>query len=290
MFVVNPVAGAKRKMNYVEAIQQYFKDSNRQIHIHNLTGKNDSEILKREISKVGPHKLVAVGGDGTVKMIAEIVLETEMVLGIIPAGSANGMARELGISDEINEALEVIDKGRIEKIDVVRINEKEISIHLSDVGMNALLVKNYEMNKSHGMMGYIRAMAQMFYKRQFVKVDVEIAEENFSRKALMVVLANSRTYGTGAVINPEGDLFDGKFEVVVIKRLTLLEVLIMILTRRPPAPDEMETFHTSLVTLKLKHSAYFQVDGEYRGKVKMVHAKILPASLSVMIPEAKKNT
>jgi diacylglycerol kinase (ATP) len=98
------------------------------------------------------------------------------------------------------------------------------------------------------------------------------------------VLANARTYGTGAVINPEGKLDDGLFEIVVVRKLNFFELLKMLITHKPFDPDKIEVFTTSKLEVSVINKAYFQIDGEYRGKIKGLVAEILPGSLHVILP------
>ena len=104
----------------------------------------------------------------------------------------------------------------------------------------------------------------------------------------MVALANARKYGTGANINPEGDVADGKFEVVVVRKINVLEIIKAIFTDRSFHPRRIEVFSTTSLRLSLHRSTYFQVDGEYLGKVSKVEARILPRVLNVMMPRKKE--
>jgi len=140
LFVVNPIAGGKEKRDWEAAIREFFKDSSYAIEFFIQNGENDRPSIQHHIQRFAPDKVVAIGGDGTVKMVAEIVKETTMCLGIIPAGSANGLAKELGIPPDVNEAIKIILNGREVKMDAVKINEEELCFHLGDVGLNALLV------------------------------------------------------------------------------------------------------------------------------------------------------
>jgi diacylglycerol kinase family enzyme len=90
-------------------------------------------------------------------------------------------------------------------------------------------------------------------------------------------------YGTGMKINPDGKLDDELFEIVVVKDYSYLEILKIWLTKLPFNPKKIEVFQTSRVKISSKHKAHFQVDGEYIGKVNEVTAKILPASVTVIL-------
>src|SRR5688572_11092545 len=121
LFIINPVSGGKEKHDWEAAVRAYFKDRSESIEIYLLTGKDDRVSIQHHIDHIKPDRVVSVGGDGTVKLVAEIIKETPIPLGILPAGSANGMARELNIPLNIEQALEVIVNGVCKKIDVIRI-------------------------------------------------------------------------------------------------------------------------------------------------------------------------
>src|SRR4051794_34997651 len=224
LFVINPVSGGKQKKDHEDVINKYFEKFPHKIDFFFLDGKNDAEELERCIEKLHPEKVVAVGGDGTISMVAKKLLGTDMQLGIIPAGSANGMARELNIPINIEEALHTIEKGIVRRADVININD-EICLHLSDIGLNARLIKYFEEGNRRGILGYAKVALKVFLRKQNIRVIIQAKEKEIKRDTFMVVLANASKYGTGAVINPRGDLYDGLFEVVIIRKLGLSTLL-----------------------------------------------------------------
>ena len=113
--------------------------------------------------------------------------------------------------------------------------------------------------------------------------------ENIRRAAYMVVLANAKTYGTGAVINPEGNISDGKFEVIVVRKMNLLQVFRMLISHNAFSPDCIETIHTEKAVITSSKENHFQVDGEYCGKKQYSTAEIIPSSLNVLVPRIKNN-
>ncbi|RYZ28374.1 MAG: diacylglycerol kinase family lipid kinase [Chitinophagaceae bacterium] len=287
LFVVNPIAGGKEKKDWETAIREFFKESPYSIEFYIQTGENDKTSIQHYIEKINPAKVVAIGGDGTVKMVAEIVKETPIVLGIIPAGSANGLARELGIPVDVNEAVKIILNGREEKLDAIKINEEELCFHLSDIGLNALLVKYFEASNTRGMWGYARSLFKMLWNKRKMRVAIQTDEGLMKRKAYMVALANAEMYGTGAVINPDGDVSDGKFEVVVVRKIHLVEIFKAVTARKNFNPKRIEVFRTKNVVLTFQQKAPFQVDGEYLGKIASVKARILPGIVNVMLPRGE---
>ena len=286
LFIINPISGGKEKNDWETTIRQYFKESPHSMEFYLLTGAEDAVSVQHHIQSVNPHRVVGVGGDGTIKMLAELVQNTAIPLGIIPAGSANGMARELEIPVDIDTALDIAVNGVVKPIDVIRVNG-EICIHLSDVGLNAMLVKYFEKSEKRGMWGYGKAVFRVLYEKQKMYATITLDDNSCKRKAYMVTIANARKYGTGANINPEGDVADGYFEVVVVRKLNLLEISKAIFTEKSFHPSRIEVFKTKKLHLSLLHKAFFQVDGEYRGKIKELTASIVPNALKIMHPQPK---
>ena len=283
LFVINPKSGTASQ-DCQTVIQNYCKHFPNNLHFYTLTGKNDAYEMDKAITRLRPNTIAAVGGDGTVSMIVKKVLESNMNLAIIPTGSANGMARELNISENINEALKVLENGVVKKADVLKINNL-LCIHLSDIGMNAHLIKYFDRGNMRGKWGYAKLALKVFFRRQNIQAIFRFDGKEIKRKTLMVVVANASKYGTGAVINPRGNISDGLFEVVVIKHIGLLTLLKLWLRPNSPNPDNIETFQTNEVSIQFNKKFHFQIDGEYIGKVKAVSARMLSTQINIIVPK-----
>ncbi len=284
LFVINPISGGKDKQEHIDAIEKYFAPLPYQVEFFLFDNKNNAQCLQNCIEKLQPAIVVAVGGDGTVSMVAKKILGTDMILGILPAGSANGMARELNIPDNITEALKIIENGTVKRADVISINNL-ICLHLSDIGLNARLVKYFEEGNMRGKLGYAKVALKVLFNTRNIRVIIQSKDGEIRRNAFMVVLANASRYGTGVLINPTGDLYDGAFEVVIIKHVGIVTLLKMWIKPKTLSPDKIEIIHAESVRINTNRKVHFQVDGEYIGKVHSVMAKIVPAQLNILVPE-----
>jgi diacylglycerol kinase (ATP) len=285
LFVINPIAGGKEKQDWETAIRDFFKESDCVFDLYLQTGQQDAVSIRHHIERMQPTIVAAVGGDGTVKMVAELIRDSPIKLGIIPAGSANGLAKELGIPATINEALEIVMTGIEKKMDAIEINKKELCFHLSDIGLNAFLVKQFQKSKSRGFWGYGRFLLKMLWHKRKMRVVIKTDEGIIRRYAYMVVFANAEKYGTGAVINPEGSVADGKFEIVIVRKLHLVEIFKAITARKSFHPERIEVVRTKNVVMQVRRKAPFQIDGEYIGRVSFLEAAIKPALVTVLVPK-----
>ncbi|QJW88925.1 diacylglycerol kinase family lipid kinase [Spirosoma taeanense] len=284
LFAINPASGGKAKTDWEAGITDYFNNSPHTATLLHLNGETDEEALRQHLADLRPDRVVAVGGDGTIKFVAEQLLDTGIPLGVLPAGSANGMARELNIPPDVEKSLDIVVNGILKPIDVIVLNDNDICLHLSDIGLNAQMVRHYQQNNLRGMFGYLQSVLKVLRKRRLLRTSINRGDECIQRAALMVVLANARMYGTGAVINPDGDPSDGVFEVVVFRRLTIWEILKLFWRFRPFDPKNIEIFPATSVSIEMYRRAYFQVDGEYRGRVTKLDARIQPGALTMLLP------
>jgi diacylglycerol kinase (ATP) len=191
------------------------------------------------------------------------------------------MAKELGIPADVNKALALAVDGEPSPLDLIRIND-EWCIHLSDIGLNAKMLRHFEESGQRGKWGYLKAFFKSWGSRSFMRVTIKTDEGLFERKALMVVIANASKYGTGAVINPRGKTDDGIFELVIVRRLPVGAILNMLILGRPFDPANIEILGCRYMELTTTHAFPFQVDGEYRDKQKRVTAAIQQKAIQVI--------
>ena len=281
-FIINLGSG-NSTTNWAEEIKNYFVNHRHVIELYYLTQHCNVETIKEKIKLFMPDIVVAVGGDGTVKLAAECILKTKIKLGILPAGSANGLAKELGISNIPTEALNLLMVGYSQKIHTVRVNG-QLCIHLSDVGLNAYVVKEFENQPVRGMWGYFMASLKVLWQNPWMIVQMKIAHKSIKVKAKMIVIANATKYGSGAIINPIGKLDDELFEVIVIKKVSIREMFKMIVSHEPYDSEKTEIFQTNDLLIKSFRKVHFQIDGEYLGKVKEIKATIMPDCLEIIVP------
>lgn len=281
LFIVNPGSGSN-DINYSKEIQAFFKSREEVLDIYELPNNCCIENIKTAIVKSKADRVVAVGGDGTLKLVAECLLQSETPIGAIAAGSANGMAKELGIPEDLNEAIELAINGKPKKIHAVLINN-ELCIHLADIGFNAYIVKKFDELPTRGMWTYAKAAWQAFWYHRKMAVEFKIGNKLIKEKAAMVAIANAKQYGTGFEINPDGKLDDELFEVIIVKDYAVMEILKIWTTKLPWDPEKIERFQTTSLKIKTKHKVHFQVDGEYLGKVNKVEANIVPKAINVIV-------
>lgn len=284
LFIINPGSGRQSAEAWKTVIVDFFNGKTDDFEIYLLPEKLDTDEIREQISKKKPEHVVAVGGDGTVTMLANILSGTSIPLGIIPGGSANGMAKELGIPTDPKEALKIITAGFIKKCDLIRINEKNCCLHMSDLGLNARLIKYFDEGKLRGKLGYAKVIIRALWHSSKMYVSIRTKDTEIKRIAYMVVLANARKYGTGAVINPGGNPFDGLFEVIIVRKLSFRPLLKMLFRPGMFDPKHIEIIPCTSAVINTTRRFHFQLDGEYMGRINKVTAVISPGAVKLILP------
>jgi len=287
LFVINPISGDIDKENLENEINEFMTEHLQQVDFYYTSGENDPEKISAKIEKTGAKKIVAVGGDGTCNMVAQILINKNLELGILPQGSANGMAKELELPNNINDNLNIILKGNIKAIDVLRFSNQRISLHLSDIGFNAKVIERFEKGETRGFLGYGKHFFDELGRVKPSKFKLEIDDKIIKKKAIMIVIANATKYGTGAIVNPKGKVDDGKFEVIVFrpqKFTQFLKMAIPFFTRQIHQLEFVDFYSCKKVKIYNYEKQKLQIDGEILGQPEHVCVEILPHSLQVLVP------
>jgi diacylglycerol kinase family enzyme len=282
--VVNPVSGGIDKLVFIDAARLFAVKENLNFILYTTTGNDDLSKIKELYSIYKPERIIIAGGDGTIKMVAEAMEKQNVILGILPAGSANGLAVELNLIKTLEENLNIAFHNEGTEMDMVVINGKK-SMHLSDLGLNAELVKNYEMSDVRGMWGYaLQAITTLIDLEEPFIATIQANNQTMVCMARMIVIANSKKYGTGVVINPDGVVNDGKFELVILKNLDLVVFVKIITGNIPINTEDVEIISTDKATITTNFPVSFQIDGEYCGEQTKLDIEILPKQMKIAIP------
>jgi len=287
LFIINPISGGTEKNGLRSKISSICESEDVRCEFHKTTGNNDKQQIKTKIDEVKPTDVIACGGDGTVNLVAQVLLGLETNLGIVPLGSANGLAEELDIPEDIDEALEIIVKNNVKLIDALYVNEKHLCLHLSDVGLNAKLVRRFEHHSGRGKLGYARHFFATLFKQKPIKYSFETESEKFVQRAEMVVFANAKKYGTGAVVNPIGKMDDGLFEVCIFKPYpwyAIFRLTYLFFTGTLNYSPFVKIFSTKSITVEGKLPEHLQVDGETVGKHRKISVAMAKDKLNILSP------
>ena len=287
LFVVNPISGGTGKSDAINLIEDWITRHNIKGKILETTGEQDETAIAERIKQGSPDMVVACGGDGTLNMVARQLLGTDIRMGILPLGSANGLATDLCIPDNVPQALDVLREGKLLQLDVLLVNGAHHCLHLSDVGYNARLIQEFEADAHRGKWGYIRSFFRVAQERPLAKFRIRSGNRVFKRRSVMVTFANARRYGTGAIVNPRGQLDDGQFETCLFfpwPRWYLLWMSLLFFIGQIERSRYVKIWPGKHVRVEIDRPLPLQVDGELIGECDAVEVEVLPEKVGVLVP------
>ena len=284
LMVVNPISGDVDKSVFIQEAKFYADDLNIRFILYETTGKNDEEQIRSLCDLHQPERVLVAGGDGTIKMVAEALEECDIIIGILPAGSANGLSVDLDLPSDLMDNIKIAFHNAPMEMDMIRINGKK-SMHLSDLGLNAELVKNYESGTTRGKLGYaLQTFSTLSGMKEPFSAKIFANDEQVNVTARIIIIANSQKYGTGVNVNPNGKMDDGKFEIVIIKNLDLFVFGQIISGNMPLDSEDVLIISTDKATIKTEIPIPFQIDGEYIGEEKVLEIDILHKQMKIAVP------
>lgn len=289
LFVINPVSGGKPKDDLLDLIGTASREHAFDFKIYNTSGENDSRQIAEQMNEFEPDRVVVAGGDGTIQLVAQhfITIRKQVTLGLLPLGSANGLATSLGLSQNISENLNTaIHSANVVPVDLLLINKKQVCVHLCDVGANALLVKYYSEEESRGMMGYAKHIIQSIQESSLLHFTIDTPQGFFERDGLMLAFSNAHKYGTGVHIS-DGSVSDGLFEISNVQKLDLETAIKAGLTIFNIFIDKdmfSDVIRSTYAAVHIQPEAHFHVDGEYMGKTGHLEIELLPSAVNVVLP------
>lgn len=285
LLVINPTAGSIDVKSVLLKTEEWSQKFKYNLRVFRTTGKNDNAKLNDLLQSMDFKRVVVAGGDGTINMVALKLIDTEIILGILPCGSANGLATSLNIPKNLDEQLKIALSQNAILIDTISVNGN-ICIHIADVGINAELIYNYQASKSTGMLGYAKQAIPTLFKSNFpYEFKISLKDKVINRKAVFLAFANAKKYGTGAIVNPKGKINDGTFEVIIYKKLKLIEILKSMTAFLNIKNTSVESYKTKSVSVKCKRPIALQIDGEFIGEFEELSAKIKPKSLRLAVAD-----
>lgn len=283
LFIINPISGSKKGPAISKAISEsnIYESFNAEITFTERRGH--ATDLASAAAKSGVEVVVAVGGDGTVNEVAKGLLGSNTALGIIPAGSGNGLARHMNYPSDAVKAIQKIKKGSSGKIDTMDINGR-LSINVSGFGFDGYVAWLFDQSGRRGLSGYTRIALKEYAHYPAVDFEMNLDEKPVSGSAHMVVLANASQFGNAAVIAPMADLNDGLMDVIVVKKppfYLMPRLLYRLFTGTLKSDDYNTMYQCKSLQISSKQPVHLHIDGEPNPPVTSVNCTIKPQSLNV---------
>jgi len=213
LFILNPNAGVQ-PVNFIISIDLERRKSELST-VKSLTPDDSAGLIKDHFEN---HDIfVAAGGDGTVHTVANELVGTKKILGVLPMGSGNGFAKEFGFKMNVRSLLSNVKKGESMDIDVFEINDK-LCLNVAGIGLDSFVAHSFNKLKLRGFLPYVWLTLKTFVQLHPFYVTIRSGGEIIVAEDLFVLtIANTRQFGNNAFIAPEARPNDGMMDIVMIK-------------------------------------------------------------------------
>lgn len=285
LFIINPISGTVKKSGVQQLIQTYLDTSKFDYSItHTEYPLHATEIAKKEAENY--KIIVAVGGDGTVHEVGLGLIHTNTILGILPMGSGNGLARHLKIPMSTKKAILNLNTFKSKTIDTVKINDTYF-LGAGGIGFDAHISNLFATSKTRGFITYIKISINEFFKYQEQEYQLHIEGNTFNRKAFLITFANSNQYGNNAFIAPNSIIDDGFISIVILKKFSLIYAIplaIKLFTKKINSSKFVEEIKVKKALI-ISPNQEIHLDGEPLLTNREINIEVLPQSLKVICNE-----
>lgn len=285
LFIINPIAGVKRKDRIPRLIDTYLDHARFQYDIIYTERRGHATELAAQAAQDGFDVVAVAGGDGSVNEVATGLVGTNTALAIIPSGSGNGLARHLGYSINIRSTLQIINAYHISRIDVCKVNDQYF-FSLIGIGFDAFVAKVFSREETRGFLTYAWSAIRSVRSFDAFTFSADISETHVQGKAFMINVCNSNQYGYNVKVAPKASLQDGIMDIVVlgdIPRWKIPLAVFQVFTRTHMHAKHFTLYRASSVRIQTPLYTHLQIDGETAVKEKDFHIEIIPQALSVLM-------
>jgi YegS/Rv2252/BmrU family lipid kinase len=283
-FIINSRIGQKKIDAILSAINKYLPSNEVDI-AYTQYGGHAIELAKKSIDN-NCNILVAVGGDGTVNELLQVVMHSSCSLAVVPTGSGNGLARHCNIPLDIELAVKNIAEGKIEKIDIGKANDKYF-ISNAGVGFDAYVCNFIQQTKHRGLKMYARFVIQKYFSYKPETYTIETETETFIQKAFFLNIANGREFGYGFEIAPNASLQDGLLDMILVKKITPLNGFKFVWDGwNKKITSNKQVIHLKAKKIKITAPGipYFQTDGDAHNCKNECTIEVITKALQIIVP------
>lgn len=215
LLIINPISGVGSKETFPDLVRTHLGPLGYTVDVAYTCASGDATRLARTAVDKGYYGVIAAGGDGTVNETARALCDTHAVLGIIPCGSGNGLARHLGIPVDPLMAVKVLAERHIVDIDYADVNGSQFFCTFG-VGFDAAVSSNFARQRRRGKLSYIKSAISEYVRFHPQVYTVSANGRILTEKAFLIACCNASQYGNNAYIAPRADITDGLLDITII--------------------------------------------------------------------------
>ena len=287
-FIVKPLNDYALKQLY-NSIEIKFDKKKDIVHILKTSKKEHAIDLTQKAIEEKADVVVACGGDGTVNEVARGLVKTEIPIAVVPVGSGNGIARHFKIPLGISNAIQLIKKKKITKMDVGMVNGHYFFGNMG-CALESHFIHVYNKNGSHGIWAYIIAFFNAIISFKYQKIQIEYQKEIRQITPFVFLVSNTNQQGYNFSLTPQAMSNDGQIDLFWMEKSNLIKkikFMIDTLIGRKLKSKDYNLIKLSTLKISLLDPGNFcvQIDGEYLPVTsRNLEVKVIPKKLNVIVP------
>jgi diacylglycerol kinase family enzyme len=288
--VLNDSSGSGDGAAAGKQLEEIFTAAGREVRVSMARGGDHLRAAVESAVKEGCETLVAGGGDGTINAAAAALVDRDITLGVIPLGTLNHFAKDLGIPLELDEAAKIVLEGAVCRVDVGEVNGR-IFLNNSSLGVYPTIVRLRERYQAGGWGKWIAALwagLAVLRRNPFMAVRIVAEGETIVRRTPLVFIGNNEYRMSGLQAGSRDSLVGGHLAVYVFKadrRSSLLRLGWQVLLKGPEEAKELDLLTVEDATVETKRAIVpVAFDGEVVSLKSPMIYRIRPASLRVLVP------
>lgn len=287
--IINPISGTLSKKGVARWVPEHLRRMGFDVDVEFTRGPGDATRIAREAADAGAFGVLACGGDGTVNEVATGLIGTDTALGILPAGSGNGLARHIGIPIDIRRSLRIIGESHIEACDYGTVNGRPFFCTFG-VGFDAAVSHCFSLKHRRGLMTYISSAIDEFIQYHPQAYRIIVDGTVMTERAFLVVICNASQYGNNAFIAPAASIRDGMLDVTIVHEgnfvthaLSGLEMMTGVIGNH----GKIRTFRTNHLRIERDDATVTHIDGDPAELPRNLDIECHPHALKVFISTRK---
>lgn len=290
--IVNAAAGAGYAREWADSLVDKFSASGIEADV--TLARSGDEIIEaaRRAVNEKPPAIVAGGGDGTVNAVASMLVETDIAFGVLPLGTLNHFAKDLGIPLELDEAVHNIAAGHVVRVDVGEVNER-IFLNNSSLGLYPDIVRDRERQQRRlgrgKWLAFVWATMAALRRYPFLHVRLSLNGEEHERRTPFIFVGNNEYLMQGFNIGSRASLCDGKLSLYVAQRtgrLGLLRLAVSALFGRLRQAKDFDALSATGILVETRHKRLrVATDGEVTVMATPLRYRIRARALRVVVPQ-----
>ncbi len=284
LFIINPRSGINKNKTHLSKLIKEKYSYNFKIEYTEYAGH--ASLIAETAKDNGIENIVAVGGDGTMNEVAGCLVNTDINFGLIPMGSGNGLARSLGLPLKVDNALDVVFKTKVKRIDTGKINSLPF-FAVAGIGFDAQVASKFQNRKLRGPLPYFFIGLKEYLNYSYRAYSLKCQENDRKIEPLLITFANAPQFGIGAKIAPNADMEDGLLDVCTFEKMSIIKAFFTIRKMFNGKVDQVPTyfsFRSKKIDIEADGKEFiFHTDGEPHLAETGVSIEIIPHSLNVIV-------